>query len=91
MKLLIASSMKAAKNDKFEKLIQDNCGKDIEVVKCNVITDNTEELIATEKPDAIIKVGVKLPDTDITIIDGLALNYPQMGIKKLYDSINKLK
>lgn len=91
MKIIIAASMKDAKFAKFEDLIHNNCGKDVEVVKCNVITDKIEDLIASEAPDAIVKVGVKVPDTDIPVIDGLALNYPQMGAKKLYDAINKLK
>ena len=91
MKIIVAASRKDAKFVKFEELIQKNCGKDIEVVKCNVITDNIEELIAAENPTAIVKVGVKVPDTDIPVIDGLALNYPQMGAKKLFDAISKLK
>ncbi|WP_290771378.1 hypothetical protein [Anaerofustis sp.] len=91
MKLIVAASMKDAKFVKFEETIQKNCGKDVEVVKCNVVTDDFEALIASENPDAIVKVGVKVPDTDIPVIDGLALNYPQMGAKKLFDAINKLK
>lgn len=91
MKLIVAASMKGAKFDKFEDLIKKNCGNDVEVVACNVITDDIEALIAEHAPTAIVKVGVKVPDTDIPVIDGLALNYPQMGAKKLFDAINALK
>lgn len=91
MKLIVAASMKDAKFQKFEDLIKKNVGKDVEVVKCNVITDNFEELIETEKPDVIVKVGVKVPDTDVPVVDGLALNYPQMGAKKLWAALEQYK
>ena len=91
MKLVVAASMKDAKFAKFEDTIKKNCGADTEVIKCNIITDDIEAIVSENNPAAIVKVGVKVPDLGIPVIDGLALNYPQMGAKKLFDAINALK
>lgn len=94
MKILLATSTNDAKTDKITKQLIDSCKKrnlDVEVVTVNVFTTDIKQVEEKEKPDVIVMVGTKKVETNLPIINGLALVYPWMGMDKLLDEIEKYK
>lgn len=94
MKILLATSTADAKTDKITKQLIDNCKKrniDVEVITANIFTADMKQVEEKEKPDVIVLVGTKKIETELPVINGLALVYPWMGIDKLLDEIEKYK
>lgn len=92
MKVLLVGGVKDAKFQKFTDSIKKNCGRDVEVVSANLFTCKPEEVAAEENPDVIVMLNKQKFDFgDTPIVDGMGLVYPQMGEKKVYEEISKLK
>ena len=91
MKVMLVGGVKDAKFEKFSGAIKKNCGVE-EVVTANLFKVKPEEVVAEEKPDVVVMLNKQKFDFgDIPVIDGMGLVYPQMGEKKVYEEISKLK
>lgn len=92
MKIMLVGGINDSKAGKLIKLIKDKCGQDIDVVNVNIFTQKPLEEEESINPDAIVMLNKQSIEFKTTnIIDGLALIYPQMGQKKVFDSILNLK
>lgn len=90
MKLMMVGGVNEGKAKKLTKLIKDNCGQNIEVINVSIFTQKPLEEEEKINPDVIVKLNKQNFDFKTpVIIDGLALIYPQMGQKKLFDEIKK--
>ncbi|MPW25343.1 hypothetical protein GC105_06040 [Alkalibaculum sp. M08DMB] len=92
MKIMLVGGINDSKAAKIVKLIKISCGQDIDIINVNIFSQKPLEVEKEENPDVIVMLNKQSIDFKApNVIDGLGLIYPQMGQKKVLDSILKLK
>ncbi|MFZ7134674.1 MAG: hypothetical protein ACOWWR_20200 [Eubacteriales bacterium] len=87
MKIMMVGGVNDSKAKKLIKLVKDQCGSELDIVNVNIFTQKPIEEEAKENPDVIVMLNKQSFDFKTPTVDGLALIYPQMGQKKVFEEI----